>query len=84
MTTLSEAASEEIRKADDRLRDLAARQRHLAQERASAVLRRDLNRVAGLDRALTLLANETAHVKAQRARWVNTLISGRHPVRVAR
>ena len=84
MTSLEDAAGEQIRTADRRLAELEARTLHLADEERLARFRGDLSRVQGLEAAKRQVEGERAHLQRERAKWVGTLAHGRHPVSIAR
>jgi hypothetical protein len=84
MTTLADTAGEQIRAADARLAVLANRERHLQDEMRLADFRGDLDRMANLRQAMKQVGEEAAALRRERAKWVNALATGSHPVSVWR
>jgi hypothetical protein len=84
MTNLAEAAGEQVRAIDARLDVLGNRERHLADEMRLADFRGDVDRVANLRQAMKQVGEEAAALRRERAKWVDALAHGRHPVSVWR
>lgn len=66
MTSLPEAAGEQIRAANARLAELEARTRHLHDELRLAAFRGDLDRVRGLETATKQVAVKRADLQRER------------------